>query len=649
VRTKAGKPTVDDRGLDPRPQRAFAAAFPKSSSVLDPANIARAELDLLRSQTSTPVFGAREQLSPLVATMDPDAEQTDRFLVGSGDLTGDGLADGLGIDLTYHVNQEAFEVLDISINAIRGTDGASVWTNSVGSSLDELFDTFVEATPDINGDGSADVLVIQFVLDTDTGRAACELVGCAAEETASYHYVLRAISGATGDDLWTKTYNGSAVAGEAFGGAFVAFGLAYAAEATNVGLSVAVSGDHNGDHGADVVVNAFGLTISDSIAAAGAFVAGAFAFDQRYLVATDAAVLGGADGSTLFTKSAPPQPGFAVLLPAGNTVGDATADLLWEAPRQITTPLACVFASIEACASPSADILSAEMIDGATLATAWSQTTVGGGYVQTRLGDLNADGHDDVLAYAYPATGPTLSMISGADGSSAWTRTADGSDAFAVALGSIGGAPGVDLLILQSLFGETFHLDMLRVDGATGEKLLRTSLPRDPLGNAELFLYSAGDTDGDGVLDIATEIYSFDDNWDFIGQTFSIESGATGDILFEDHDAYYAPVGDLNGDGTNDLLGFDIEPHRSSVVIRVRALSMPTGALAWENAERFLPELYLQIVDAGDIDGVPGADLLQSRAQFIGFAEESRYEGIAGSDGDRRGRQPGPGYLRAAV
>ena len=633
IQAKPGASPATDLASAKAPGSMFAQEFTTPTSLRDAAALADAQRQLLDAFSRGEVFQARKHIH---AAGSGGGASTVRYILGAYDLSGDGLNDALTAEIDYIDEAEEFEILDIRLAGARGTDGERLWSTSLGSGSDTLFDTFVMPAPDLDGDKSADVLVLRLLIDSSAYDGDCTLASCLLSGTAKWRWVTTALSGADASTLWKRTLEGSAVLAYATAGGFVAGARAFTVEATNAAVLILATDGQGDDARADLVLNAFDLRIAFGYAGAGAFVAGAFAYSDHVMIGTRAEILRGGEGSVVATRTSVSQPGGAVLLPAGQAVGSPAPDFLWQTQTDITMPWACAYAVVVGrCLSGSpTQILALEMIDGNDMSSAWTARMVERNQVFAfafpDIGDLDADGATDIVALT-ASNALALTAMSGADGSRLWSLESDAYDIGFATIGMVGGEVGTDVLVLEVMWDDALRLDLSRVDGATGEELFRTR-PDIPYENLYVALYLGGDFDGDGVSDIVTEIVAV--VADALVFRFSIESGRTGGLVYADDSSRgHSLPGDLDADGTDDLVSYDYRLHRFSVAVTTTALTMPAASQAWTRTDRQLRDSYLYALNAGDIDGVPGGDLFLRRSQYTADVAQSRYEGMSGLTG----------------
>lgn len=571
------------------------------------------------------------------APLDPSSTSTDRYGLPAGDLTGDGLDDVMSVEVTFA--DETFELVGIALRGVKGTDGSQLWSLD----LSDVYDLLPIPAGDLTGDGAGDVLLLAFYLDSGTYVGPCALVACALVGEFTYHWEIAVISGPTGAEAWSHTYSGELTEAFAFAFGLVALADADAFTATNILVFPALSDDHNGDGSPDLVINAYDVTSIFGFQYAGGLLAAALVQERLSFARTRAEVASGDDGTGLFTRGADYTPGGSALLPAGQTVGGATGDLLWETAPEVATPIACVFSILLfECAGYQHTTLSLEMLDGAGFSTAWTaeidEPDVAVAYADPAGVDLGGDGSADLLLFELTGSEVRQGVVSGADGAVAWTKTADG---FLVPIGAIGGGAGGDLLLMEFGFDETtfdLSVSLDRLDGTTGAVLLSTTHTVDTpdYGFAYVYVFLLGDGDGDGVLDpvVGSETFDFDSGE--ISSAAIAESGATGAELLGTSVSgvvVFLPAGDEDGDGKDDLFKLLVTFSSASVTLTTKGVRLPSGAEAWTRADSFLPASFILLYPTRDQSGLGGADAAYSRLQLLPTSDESRVDGLEGLSG----------------
>lgn len=657
--------TVQNRSFS-TPSMGIGEAVKELGRYATPQRVLASATRIRLEQTlGRPIADPVKLLSPQTAALVVEDIYTWRGADPAGDLDGDGTGDVLTYDqsvrLTYDFDtgEETFEVLENRVTGRRGIDGAILWTADLAASADSVFVYPLRA--DLNGDGRADVMAVSLAVDDAGTPITCAPFTCAGSQDFAYHYTVQPQRGDTRAPIWSKTIPGQAtltvvIAYPLLGGLF-----SYGVRGTAVSLDAAVVADHNADGSPDVLLNVYDADYSQTDVSAFALVAFAIAgiWDDGY--GDRASVVAGDDGSVLLERTHPAQE-LAVMVSFGDATGDGIADLLWITAEAPPTPFACAVALVAgACVVPGSFSARFQMIDTATGNTAWTKDLDEPsllGFLLSPSFDGDGDGRDDVAIIRIDR-GPLpideeefrLQIHSGADGSTLWSRSVGWEliyfGALAIA-GPVGGGAGDDLIAITVEFLDSFDIVGLRIDGATGEDLFSDSqqfeFPQS--GNAGLWAYVwIADADGDGTGDVmssfGTELY--DDDWGLVSTSadVAIDSGVTGQTIFEDHldqEAIWAPGGDLNGDGVIDVARTVSDD--TARTVELAALSMPSGATAFARTDSFGDfdpgSFWAGGIGIDDLDGVSGGELAYIRygaENLDGIRERVRIDMLAGSDG----------------
>jgi hypothetical protein len=298
---------------------------------------------------------------------------------------------------------------------------------------------------------------------------------------------------------------------------------------------------------------------------------------------------------------------------AGDVDGDGVADIVAGGPRTAgVTGKAVVWSGAT----------------GAVLHTLVgpADTTFLGGAV-SGAGDINGDGHDDLLVGAplSPAgvNDGVAYVFSGADGSVLRTYPGDTASRFgfgAALAGDIDG-DGVGEHIVGAPWGGYAEV----YSGATGAVLHRFNA--EPTGGAfgQFFVSGAGDVDADGTPDFYVGDYGDDatpaDAVAARGAAY-VFSGADGSRIRLYHGAEgdgMGPgrsAGDVNGDGADDLIiGLYTNSDAVSQGGRIDVVSGADGAiLRTFTGTQFSAQLGFDCVGMGDADGDGEIDFILSAA-----------------------------------
>lgn len=611
-----------------RLQAIIARHMTSKAAALSPRNYARVVQDALEAAGLDVVGTAGHMEGPSTADV--------RFALGAGDLNGDRADDVVELRTRYDI--ETGEAIESTLLARRGQDARRMWSRSLTA-----YDTIVIAPGDLTGDRRADLLTLELFIEEGSFDGTCVELVCLSAGAGRFRWLLELRSGMTGRPVWSRGYDSTVVQGIA--DAFVpteqlfAFGVAGVVTATNAFVIPAIGGDHDGDGTPDVVMNAIDFGEAFGFGDAYNETALVFGLADVIVTGTTAEIVRGRNGRVIYERVMPVHPGVAFLWPLGDAVGDATTDLVLE-EVVIAGPIGgCVFAGgIEECPFANSVTVNAELLDGETFETAWTQSHGGpGGYgfYLSVGGDADGDGKVDLIFLSFGNDGDTSIMVSGASGEELWRRS-----------GYVLGALGVDpsgtplMLAVEETFDfSAWVFDLVRLDGRTGEEVSRTSHRFEISGDWwEIFilgeLWLLPDADHDGVTDAFVQVTVY------AGPSVTVdsvvESGASGAELFTRHadrELFGIPLGDLDGSGSTDLLDVDVVYHRNSLDLGLGGTSLPDGAGMWNSLLRLYPSFGF--LDAGgDLDRDGGEDILISIFQETPSRFESAIRAISGDDGD---------------
>lgn len=501
-------------------------------------------------------------------------------VAATGDFDGDGLQDVLTVA----------EGEDLALVALRGLDGAPIWRAPLDTT------TLGWPAGDLTGDGTDDLFSLEYHWLDSSWSEDCDLDRCHYEANERWTWELSARSGADGGLLWVESGDGGY--DHEYEETFADGGYEYSEDLAAQDLAgwPWPGGDVDGDGGLDVVLNTIDLTAAyRGSYRETALLLGHESGSSMLEATTVAQVVRGADGDVVLEQRTATGPGISLLERAGDATADGVEDLLWTGFETTNDSYDCETAwVVQVCSDEREDrteTVVVELVDGATLDTAWTVRHEvdpwWGGGAAALLADLDGVPGDDVLVRAMPEApeatllgGPldpdgdpwddqsVLHLLSGPDGATAWTVEAPTGWLDTVA--DLGGGPEADLLFSSlslSSYGvcgeeectwdNVAELSAVRLDGADGSLLLDSSRTWD-LGDEEVdwFWFSwrqPGDHDGDGLVDLDANLGT-----DRAGVA-AVQSAATGGTLFEhvgrDEDMVMlaSPLGDLDGDGTDEL------------------------------------------------------------------------------------------------
>jgi hypothetical protein len=560
----------------------------------------------------------------------------------AGDLTGDGRDDVLVAD--YDLDSGT-----VQLRALRGVDGSELWRQPFAAEGGLAF----PIGADLDGDGVDDLLRLALSVHRTDYVAYHDswLTGSATYEhfSASYTWTIAVVSGADGTTRWARSANGSLEQRYEAWRSTTSAEERYDLESTNLGFFPVLLRD------GEVALEGIDLDIADRYGRDGTFLIGADELELTLRSATRLDVRDGRTGGHLRSHRAGPGPALTFLsaLP-----GDAGA-LLAERMLIGDERYACAYAVVlEDCTQEVGELgLEVAVLDAASFAPRWSRTIDAWfGWAVPLEADLTGSGTGDLVVVDLGGSGFGTTLLDGADGGAAWSHLDDDDWRYPLATGALGGGPGPDLLTAAFQWdGDGLGLRFDRLDGPTGE-VLRSSrymveLPddgsaSDPLGDAledpidwlfagggwsftgvSLYAYPLDDVDGDGALDlgVGSSVFTYDfDSWeDTETWDVRIESGATAAALHTDGGDGYGfivPLADVTGDGVTEARrvvrdsrwwwGGDEDDWDADDADEVEdgsvqeVLSLRTFTALWS------ADPWGWLVDGGDQDGQPGAELL---------------------------------------
>ncbi|MGH2692999.1 MAG: hypothetical protein ACRDHM_10940, partial [Actinomycetota bacterium] len=373
-----------------------------------------------------------DEPDPSEETSEPEETGTISHASPGGDLNGDGMEDVLVFELT--LPEET-----IVIRALKGTDGAEIWQRDLDAA-----DAVGFPVGDLTGDGIDDLLLWTFeVLEEAEVEECPDASYCRYQYDASYDWVVGLRSGTDGKRVWATRYAGEdhylylhEIEGTPPATYTAREQESY--ESPNYSVFPYVSGDHDGDSLDDILLESIDI---DFLYENEEESTGDVVFQDTGQVslhgATRAQVTRGRDGTALASRGSEMGPGVALLQPVDDLVGSSAPDLLWEESTVPDSAYSCLtVVAVEDCADDPEEgyALELELVDGNSLEPAWHVSVDGvvDGFSVGLPEDVTGDGVDDVLVFAFVEQEfPfVLRLLSGADGTRAWTRSQRASSDF---------------------------------------------------------------------------------------------------------------------------------------------------------------------------------------------------------------------------
>jgi hypothetical protein len=507
------------------------------------------------------------------------------FAYPAGDLDGDGRGDVV----TYHYDLETWTV---SLEAARGDNGAVLWARDDDADGGLAW----PLQEDLTGDGVADLLVFSLDILTDSFDECWQ-----SDEDedcwnnpweATFTWTVGLVSGRDGSTLWTRgldgwireSINGRDSSDPVAVGMDEEFSYEFAGENVYV---LPFFADLDGSGTPEVILNA--MDVADRFTATDSFVHAPVARVGRWeggwelVSATRASVIDGTGAQLHQVEQAGPGR-ISLLWPLVHP--DGTADVVWERAVYADTYQECVYADLagdlEYCPVDEYGDggFEVEVLDGGSFEPRWAKTVEAYGAVWPVDGDLDGDGHSDIVIWTlnWESWEDRADLLSGATGDALW----DGDVRIrgVLAAGPLDNVPGDDVVAVDydwvydedsATYTMTVHFQ--RRNGVTGELLGQTShtatdRPVDSGYDVEMLYATSGpDGSGDGALDLTVgkvvwQLREDEDDPDWFTFEFGdssavAESGATGEQLYAFADAGYRTLrmaGDFDGDGLTEAV-----------------------------------------------------------------------------------------------
>lgn len=591
-------------------------------------------LSLLRL-TADAASAADEQQAVLVGT----AEEPQAFAaaVPAGDLDGDGLA-----DLVAYRGDSA----SLRLDALRGTDGALLWTTDLSADGALTF----PVGRDLTGDGVHDLLVDAVV---EQGQVDEREDGYRYSATVEQTYGV--VSGADGTRTWQRTTTGTVEDEGRYTGD--PFGVVERSSSTlrvrDLVLPL-LSPDLTGDGTEDLAVSEISYAYDRDGTWASAPAAGAFYREAALRGSTRLLSVDGRAGEATQLRATEDVAGVAYALPVGALVG-GTGDLLWVTETLSDAAGGCaeLAGEVQSCSGQpfGASGTTVERLDGRTGTSRWSLAVDDAAYAFALGADADADGTDDVVVEQLFAG--RVAVVSGATGALLWELVDE--DALPLLLGVEDGVAvvaGLEASFDDDDPGQRATLVVRRLSARTGAPLSEDRRPV-PLAQVDedmtfsgVFLYAGITDDGDGddrsELVLGTQSFALgfpaepqedeeptEPTAEDYASSAVVEPFAGGAPLIaetSDDLRVLAPFDDLDGDGLQDVARLVDDGHD----VDVTALRLVDRGVLWRSGDGFpLP--------AGDQDGAPGVELVE----VVDGAQGPEVRSLRGADRAERWRVPG--------
>lgn len=565
-------------------------------------------------------------LVPLVGAEAGEIEETaaeDGTHVGvwpADDIDGDGAGD------VYAVVDDAN---GLRTEARRGADGEILWTLDARDAI-ELIPMPVG---DLDRDGVQDLLAWAFVGDASF-RGSCLAGGCTFDYTADGAWRFGLASGRDGTVRWVREIP-SEMAWHYEGRQTPAgYDAALTISGTEAWLAPSASHDLHGDAGAVVLerMHAIDGAFRYSFTGASGLAGRSTLTESLHIDASVSAV--SADGTDVTELAAASGPIDLLVMEVDDLTGDGSDEVVVLEYTMGLVQRDCLEVVVEeTCLRDDVDSVAGErllVVDGAGQAV-WS-ADLGDAYTWTAtLGDVDGDGGTDLLVedlYAGTAT-----VRSGAAGAVVWSLT---DIAAAVPAGDLDrdGVGDVVAIVDVTMDDGTVAATVARYAGRDGSPGAVRRHEQRYDDASELVYWVLGvwtdrQLDDDAGSDLVTTLVVADDQGQRGATTFERGADAADIAVVDTSAAFVVHLTELTGDGIDEAVV--VPPFRLIVVCeidatgeitcpeeaeprdeRIGALSLPALDPLWT----WRPPagaVWSGLLDAGDLDGLPGAELVEYR------------------------------------
>lgn len=556
--------------------------------------------------------------------------------LGVGDLDGDGAEDVGILDI-------ALPDGSLTLRAVRGPDASQLWSHPMASA------GLLLTRRDLTGDGADDLIrfaIPRFeVLEED----------CPPEqwECDDYHAVFEwEVSVLSGRDLrpaWTRSWSGRVTEEYRDEQDLAARRITYRFEVRNGWI---LPFDMGAGSRIAVLTDAWDLDDRWDYTDATVPVVEPDTFSASVRTTDRLTVHDGATGAALASAVHGPAAGYTQVDPGTDLDHDGHAEVLLLTSVQPEIAQACTDLVIkrECTGTTSSPDHRLDLLDGRTLAQRWSRPSGGAHGTAGMLdADVTGDGVPD-LAHRWftapqggsPARAGT-DVLSGADGSLVWQLD---SYAALTGVGDVDGDGRDDLVHTATVHsGDTATITLHRRDGGTGKVLFSTSHHLGGGGATEAgYVYAADDQDADGRPDLVFGRVTYRVEQNSSGasvlvpdrSTAQVESARTGGAVWAATGPgarTLLPLGDLDGDGTEDFDWSTVRAVDGVTVLELDVRRGRSGARLWS---RSLESPFGYVAAVGDIDLDGRADLAVVHDEDQGTTWLSHVLGVAGRDGTQR-------------
>lgn len=555
----------------------------------------------------------------------------------AGDVNGDGYGDII-------IGAHAYNSYTGRAYIHYGGENISTTPNVTlsGEATSNFFGFSVSRAGDVNGDGYSDVIVGAFGYNSFTGRAYIFYGGASMNNIADVILTGPApgsnfgsavsSAGNVNGDSYPDVIVGSEIYNSSTGRAYIYFGgsamnnvvdvtLTGAATFNYFGISVSDAGDVNKDNYSDVIVGASGY--SNNTGRAYIFYGGASMNSVADVTLT------GGTAEDYFATS---------VSGAGDVNGDGYSDVIAGAHGYNTNTGRAYIYYGGASMNNAADVI----LTGETTVTVF-------GYSVSGAGDLNGDSYQDVVVGAYSynsSTGKAYIYYGGTgmnnfadfefEGESTFNRFG----ASVSSAGDINGDSFSDVIVGAWGYNSSAGRVYIYTNTITGEDIPDIVVTGETVDNDFGWcVSSAGDVNNDGYSDV---IVGADKYNSYTGRAYIFYGGPvmnniadvtiTGEAAYTSFGYSVSGVGDLNGDGYDDVIvganGYNLYTGRAYIFFG--GLSMNNTADVIVTGDSVYTNFAVSVSGAGDVNSDGYSDVIVG-ASGSNFSTGKAYIYLGGS------------------